>query len=174
MRAIVFSSTALIGLIFTSAVFPNINIAGIAPDIIICLIASITILDKSMVGAIIGLACGLLLDLFFTGAIGFYALPYFVTGAILYFVCKNIRYIDKYLLPVILTAGAYVVKELTFALLSYMMSIDFSFGHIFLRYILPEALMTGAFMLLIHYLFLKIYRTGSMKSKSFKDFKRLL
>ena len=174
MRTLVFSAASFIGLIFTGAIFPNINIAGLAPDIILCIIASIVILEKSMAGAVIGLVCGLILDLFFTGAIGFISIPYFLTGAVLYFVCSNIHYIDRYLLPVILTSCAYLFKEFTFALLAYMMDAGFSFGHMLIRYILPEAVMTGTFMLLIHYFFIRIYRTGAMKTKNAKDFKRLL
>ncbi|MDD5018452.1 MAG: rod shape-determining protein MreD [Eubacteriales bacterium] len=174
MRYLILSAAAAISLAFTGTFLPNINIAGISPDIIICVIASIAILEKSMAGAVIGLACGLILDLFFTGAIGFYAIPYFVTGAILFFVCTKLNYIDRYLLPVILASGAYLLKELIFALLAYMMNISFSFGYMLIRYILPEMLFTGVFMLLTHFIFIKIYRAGTMKLKSAKDFKRLL
>ncbi len=172
MRYLVLFIVTIVNLIFTGAIFPNLNIAGIAPDLIICSIASITILEKNMTGAAIGLICGLTLDLLFSGAIGFYAIPYLATGAILYFVCAKMTYIDNYVLPFFFAIGAYFVKELIFALLVYMMGISYSFSHMLIRYILPETLITGIFMLLIHFIFIRLYRSSSMKLKNAEDFKK--
>lgn len=170
MRYLVLFIITIVNLIFVGAFFPNINVAGIAPDVIICSIASIAIIEKSMMGAVIGLICGLTLDVLFSGAIGFYAIPYFATGAILYFVCSKVNYFDNYILPFFIAVGAYFIKELLFALLVYMMGMSYSFSHMLIRYILPETLITGVFMLLIHFIFIRIYRSSSMKLKRFDDF----
>lgn len=172
MRYLVLFFITVVNLIFVGAVFPNINIAGIAPDVIICSMASITILEKNMTGAAIGLVCGLTLDLLFSGAIGFYAIPYLTTGAILYFVCSKMNYLDNYLIPFFIAVGAYFIKELLFALLVYMMGISYSFSHMLIRYILPETLITGIFMLLIHFIFIRLYRSTSMKLKVSEDYKK--
>ena len=126
-----------------------------------------------MSGALIGLACGLILDLFFSGTIGLYALPYFVVGALAYFISKNLRYVDKFLMPVIFAVGGYIVKEVISSLLVYMLGVEFSFIYMFIRFMLPKALFTGALMLLIHFLFTRLYRFSSMKIKSDSDFKHL-
>ncbi|MGI5848861.1 MAG: rod shape-determining protein MreD [Christensenellales bacterium] len=173
MRFIILFFVTVINLGFAGTVFPNINIMGIAPDLIICTIASMAILEKSMIGAVIGLVCGLVLDLF-TGDIGFYAIPYFVSGAMIFFVRKSVNYIDKFLLPALFAMGAYVIKELLFALLAYMMNAKFSLSYMFIRYILPEAVLTGLFMLLIHFIFSKLYRSGSIRPKAQEDIKKLL
>ena len=173
MRYVILFIITLINVVFTAAVFTKINIAGIAPDLIICTIASIAIIEKSMTGAFIGLICGLALDLFM-GAIGFYALPYFVSGALLFFVRRHITYIDRFLVPALLATGAYVVKELILALLSYMMNLQFSFSYKLVRYILPEAILTGLVMLLVHLIFMKLYKSSSIRPRSADDFKKLL
>ena len=173
MRYLILFLVALVNLIFTGAIFPNINIVGIAPDIIVCTMASITILEKKMTGAIIGLICGLVLDLVFSGSIGFYTIPYFVTGMILYFVCTRVTYIDKVLFPFLFAAAANFAKEILFAIMSYMMGISFSFSYMLIRYILPEALFTGVFMYLIHFLLTRIYRSSHMKQTSLKDIRKL-
>lgn len=173
MRYLIFAAITLVNVIFANAVFPNINIAGVAPDIIICTTISIVLLDNSMAGAWIGLLCGLCLDLF-TGVIGFYALPYFLAGAFAYFVRKNIYYIDKFILPFSFAIGAFFVKQAATASLAYILDRQFSLASMFLRYILPEAAFTGAFMFLIYFIMRQIYRIRSIKRRDSEDLKKLL
>ena len=174
MRYLFLAVTIVIDLIFTGTVFPNINIMGIAPDIIICTMASLAALEKSMTSAAVGFVCGLALDIMFTGAIGFYTLPYFLVGMGLYFVSSRFRYIDPVLLPEAFAVGAYFVKEMIMALLAYMLGLNLSLGHRFLRFILPEMLATGILMLLIHLIFKRLYRSGSIRPKGMEDLKKLL
>lgn len=172
MRYLLLLAVSVVNLIFANAIFPNINIAGIAPDIIICTMVSIAILENSMTGAWIGLICGLATDLY-AGIIGFYAIPYFITGALIYFIRKNINYFDRFFMPFSFAAGAYLLKEAINALLAYMLNKDFSLSYMFVRYFLPEAAVTGFFMLLVHYFMVKLYRLNYMKRKSGRDFRRL-
>lgn len=174
MRYLILFAVAVINIIFTGAVFPNINISGIAPDIIICTISAIVIIEKRMTGAVMGLFCGLMLDIIFTGIIGFYSIPYFATGAAAFFVSARLSYIDRYVVPCCFAAAALLLKELISAILSYMLGSHFLFWHKFVRYMLPEALFTGIFMLLIYYLFRRLYRSVSVRPKNLEDLKRLL
>jgi rod shape-determining protein MreD len=174
MRLLVFALTVVANLIFTGAVFPNINILGVAPDIIVCSMASIAVHEKSMSGAAVGLICGLVLDIMFTGIIGFYSLPYFVAGAALYFVIIRFRYIEPVFVPCAFAMGAYLIKDLTLALLGYMLGRGFSLGHTFLRYMLPEMVFTGVLMLLIHLIYKRLYLSSSMRPKGMEDLKKLL
>jgi len=173
MRYLILAAIAAVNLIFSNAVFPNINIAGAAPDIIICSIVSVAILDGGMTGAWLGLACGLGMDLF-SGVIGFYALPYFFTGAFVYFVRSNFHYVDRVFVPSLFALGAYLLRAGVNAVLAYMLDAQFSLSHIILRYFIPEAVLTGVFMLLVHFIMIKIFRQNYMKRKSDRDFKRLL
>ncbi len=173
MRYIVLAAIVVINLIFTGAVFPNINIADLAPDLIVCTMASIAILEKRMTGAVIGLICGLVLDLLFSGAIGFFALPYLITGAVLYPVVKQISFIDRFLVPMGVAAGAYLLRDILSALLTYMLGSTFSLGHMIIRYILPEMLLTAVFMIPVHLLLSRIYRSPSVRPQNTEEFKRL-
>jgi len=173
MRYIVLAAVVVINLIFTGAVFPVINIAGLAPDIIVCTMVSVAILEKRMTGAVIGLICGLTLDLLFSGAIGFYALPYLITGAILYAVVRAFPAIDRFFLPMAIAGGAYLLREMLSALFTYMLGSTFSLGHMLIRYILPEMLITAVFMLPIHLLLSRIYRSPSVRPQNPEEFKRL-
>jgi rod shape-determining protein MreD len=173
MRYLVLAAVAVINLIFAGAVFPNINIAGLVPDLVVCSMASIAILEKRMTGAIIGFICGLVLDLFLIGVVGFNAIPYLVTGAILVSVVKRITYFDRFLIPMGIAAGAYLVREILTGLLSYMLGNEFSLGYIIVRYTIPEMMITALFMLPIHLLLTRIYRSPSVRPQNPEEFKRL-
>jgi rod shape-determining protein MreD len=173
MRYVMFAVIAVVNLIFTGAVFTNINIAGIAPDIIVCSMASIVILEKRMSGAVIGFICGLLLDMLLSGVIGFYTIPYLLTGALLYAVVRRISYIDRFFVPMLITACAYVFKEILSALITYMLGSEFQILHMFVRYILPEMVATGIFMLLYHLLLERVYRNPSVHPVNPEEFKKL-
>jgi rod shape-determining protein MreD len=173
MRYLILFAISVVNLIFANTVFPNINIAHMAPDIIVCTIVSMTILEDSMAGAWIGLFCGLCMDLF-TGIIGLNALPYFLTGSIVFFVRKSVTYVDKIMLPLLFVIGAYFLREALSALLAYMLDKQFSLAEMFVRYMLPEAIMTGLFMLLVHFVMRRVYSLRAIKKRSSQDFKRLL
>lgn len=173
MRYVFFLVVTIINLILTGAVFPNINIAGIYPDVIMCSIVSIAMLERSMAGAMVGLASGLVLDLFFSGTIGLYALPYFIIGAGMYFAASRIKYIDRFLLPLGFVVGGYFLKEFIMATLVYMLGVKFTLSNMFLRIMLPQAVATGLFMILVHFVFSRIYRSPSMKIKSDSEFRHL-
>ncbi len=173
MRYVFFAAVTIVNLIFTGAIFPNLNIAGIYPDLIMCTVVSISLIEKSMAGALVGLASGLVLDLLFSGTIGLYALPYFIVGASMFFISKNLRYIDRFILPISFVIGGYFVKEIISSLFVYLLGVQFSFSHMFVRFMLPQALETGLLMLLVHLLFLRMFRSSSMKIKSRDDFRHL-
>lgn len=174
MRLIMLAAAVVINAILKGTVFVNLNIMGIAPDLLICTMVSITLLEKNMMGAVVGGICGLLLDIMFTGIIGSYSLPWFLTGAFLYFASNQIRYVDNYLAPFIFALSANLIKELLNALIAYMLGYSFSLPYMFIRFSLPETLVTGVFMLLVHMLFRRIYRSPSMRPKYIDDIKKLL
>lgn len=173
MRYLMLFAVTVINLILTGTVFVNINIAGVSPDVLICTISAIALLEKRMTGAVIGLVCGLVLDLMFSGAIGLYAIPYFAIGAFAYFASIHLQYIDNYLVPCCFAAIAYLCKDVISALLTYMLGTRIAFWHMMIRYTLPGMLLTGVFMLLAYVIFRRIYRTGSVRPKKMDDINRL-
>ncbi len=174
MRYIMLAAVAVINLILTGTVFVNLNIAGIAPDILICCMVSIALMEKNMTSAILGGICGLTLDIMFIGIIGSYTIPLFITGAVLYFASRQMRYVDSILVPFLFAMGSYFIKELITALIVYMLGKSFSLPFMMVRYILPEMIATGVFMLLVHLIFRRIYRSPTMRPKYIDDIKKLL
>ena len=174
MRYIMLLAVAVVNLILTGTVFVNLNIAGIAPDILICSMVAIAVMEKNMTAAIIGGACGIVLDIMFIGIIGSYAIPLFVTGAVLYFASRHVRFTDGVLIPFLFALGAYFIKEMVSALIVYMLGYGFSLPFMMVRYILPNMIATGVFMFIVHAIFKRIYRVPAMRPKFIDDIKKLL
>ena len=103
----------------------------------------------------------------------FYTIPYFATGALLFFVGRRLRYLDKFFIPALIAFGACIVRDLISALIVYMMAVEYNFGHMFARYMLPDAALTAVLMLLVYHIFSKIYQHSMIKYKNTKDFNRL-
>lgn len=73
-----FSVAALIGVCFIlqSTVFTWFNLGGITPNLFIVLTASFGFMRGDKEGMVIGFICGILMDIFFSGYMGVYALVY--------------------------------------------------------------------------------------------------
>lgn len=174
MRYLMLFAVAVINLILTGTVFVNLNIAGVSPDVLICTLSAIALLEKRMTGAVIGLVCGITLDIMFSGIIGLYAIPYFAVGAAAYFAAIRLQYVDNYLVPCCFAAIAFACKDLISAMLAYMLGTQIAFWHMMLRFTLPGMLLTGTFMLLVHMIFRRLYRSGSVRPKKMNDVNKLV
>lgn len=72
----------IINFIFQTTILPNFTIAGVAPNTALILIIIVALLKGKYKGAFIGLAAGLLQDMFFSKIIGINALIFFLIGYI--------------------------------------------------------------------------------------------
>lgn len=136
---------------FDSIFFAKLNIAGIRPDMMLAFIVSFTILEGPMMGALLGAAGGLLMDILFGRALGVYAAIYMVAavGASVFY---GKFYADNVIIPAVTAVIAGIVKDLLMAFIVFAMGTKYVFGGVFVQYILPCALFTGAACLLIHLL----------------------
>jgi len=105
MRTIVTSLLVFINFILQSTVFAHFEIFGIRPNTALIIIVCLSILRTDTEGAAIGFFSGLLQDIAFGKALGFFALLYMTIG----FVCGKLFkdfYRENYLLPLFLVIGA--------------------------------------------------------------------
>lgn len=137
-----FSVAALIGVCFIlqSTVFTWFNLGGITPNLFIVLTASFGFMRGDKEGMIIGFICGILMDIFFSGYMGVYALVYMYIG---FFngKFKKIFYPDDIKLPITLI----VFSDLVYGLLcyfSFLLRGRFHFTYYFVHIILPEVVYT--------------------------------
>ena len=157
LRSVLIIAALLIAaLVLQSTLFRAIAIGGIGPNLLVTAVVSLSLLMGSGKGILIGLAAGLLEDVLFGPAVGFYALAYSVTG---YLSGKLERLIfpDDLKLPVF----AVVLGDFLQALFAYgfffLIRGRFFFKEFLTGTVFPEMLYTAITAVLFYPLLLKIY-----------------
>ena len=151
------------GFLLDAAILPQLAVLGVVPDILICITVSFALLYGCYIGASVGVAGGLMLDILVGHALGFYALIHLLIGVGAGFLSGN-RSADRYLFPSSIAALAVVIKA--FYCILYLVIT----GHggesfvLFWRYSFPGAILSGLIMVPVHLLI----RTRKM----FKSLKR--
>jgi len=169
MRYLIMGLMVLFSVFIMGGVFGAVSLFGLAPDIMLCFMASIAIMEKSLSAMWLGVINGLILDILFSTALGFYAIPYAVCGSLLFFIVKRFRFMDNFLIPMALAAGTFVVKDIITILMSYLMGLTINPGYIFVRFTLLSAVETGALMLLTHILIRWLYKIRALKTLRYDD-----
>ncbi|MCR5254369.1 MAG: rod shape-determining protein MreD [Acetatifactor sp.] len=144
-----------ISFILQSSVFSHFEVAGIVPNLLIIVTASLSVMHGERRGLIVGFFCGLLLDIFCGGLLGFYAFIMMMIGFIngkFY----GIFYPEEIKLPLALI----FVSDLTYGIVIYitlfLLKGRFDFGYYFLKIIIPECLYTMVVTFVFYPLILKI------------------
>lgn len=99
MRILITALTVLTNFILQTTLFLHLQIRGVFPNTALIVVVSYALLRGSREGCIIGLCTGLLFDIFFGTAMGYYAALYLVIGYLIGRGQKNF-YRENYFLPV--------------------------------------------------------------------------
>ena len=139
----------IVAYLLQTAVFSNLRLADVVPDIFIILTASIAYMSGKKAGAITGFLCGLLLDLTFGSLVGVYALIYTIIG---YF-CGYANMIyspDDYTLPMFIIGGAEFIYNLFYFVFFYLLMGKINLGYFSIRFLFPRVIYT-VLVSIIHY-----------------------
>ena len=114
-------------LIATTAVLQStllrfLEIAGVAPDLVLVMVVFLANKNGKMVGQVTGFAGGVVLDVMGLAPLGFYALIYTVLGA-LFGVTRGKMFVDPIFMPVALTVVAALIKALVALLVGGLFAI---------------------------------------------------
>lgn len=140
-KYIVAALMILICFILQTAVFPAAALNGIAPNLLILLVASYGFMNGEKSGMVIGFLCGLLTDIFSGDVIGFYALLYMFTGYI-NGMFQRLFYPEDVKLPLCLITASDLGYGFVCYFLLFMLRNRLDFGFYFMNVILPEAVYT--------------------------------
>lgn len=127
----------------------------------LCLVVTVSIgfLRGKKAGIFTGFFCGLLIDVFFGLILGFYALCYMFLGYLCGFLCDPFHH-EEWKYPILLVTGCDLALNLFVYVIFFLLRGRFHIGMVFLRIILPEAVYSIVFALLIYpflrFLFQKI------------------
>lgn len=157
-RFIAYTLLIIICFILQSTVFRGLAFAGIVPNLLIIVTASLGFMNGDRTGLLVGFFCGLLIDIFFGTVIGLYAIIYLYIG-FLNGKFSGVFYPENIKLPMVLIFFSNLFCSLVTYTLLFMMRGRFNFEHYFKNVILPELVYTilatlvlYPLILLIHYL----------------------
>ena len=132
-----------------TTLFQWLELAGIIPNILIILVVSIGYIRGINESMIVGILCGLCMDLMYGNFIGYYALLYltvgFLSGYSNYFYEK-----DDYTLPLILIGVGDLVYGTLFYILSYLLRARLHVFYYLRRIMIPEAIYTVVVAIILY------------------------
>ena len=138
-----------------STILKKLAIGNICPNLLVIITASFGFMRGAKSGMYVGLTCGLFMDLFWGGLLGFHMLLLVMIG---YFngSFQRLFFDDDIKLPI----GLIAVSELSYGIavyfFSYMLQGDFSFGTHLFHVIIPELVYTILVTLVLYQIILHI------------------
>lgn len=124
-----------------STVFPNLAFGGIIPNLMIVVTASYGFMRGRKSGLLVGFFSGLIMDIFFSNVLGFYALIYMYIGY-LNGVFKKMFFPEDIKLPIALIVGSDFLYNIVIYVLTFLLKGRFQFSYYFLNIIIPEIVYT--------------------------------
>lgn len=122
-------------------VFPSLALGGIIPNLMIVVTASYGFMRGRKAGLLVGFFSGLLMDIFFSDILGFYALIYMYIGY-LNGVFRKMFYPEDIKLPIALIVGSDFLYSLVIYILTFFLKGRFRFLYYLLNIIIPEMVYT--------------------------------
>ena len=155
MRIIVDVLLLVPALLYQSTLSAHFSVRGVGLDLLAVLLASLSIVQGWLYGALGGLICGLILDGVF-GVTGYWSLQYMLFGLAVGLANERIRS-DRWLLPALTVFAAYALKELVPVVYLYLVSAQIGWGYAFLKILASCAVCTAVF-LPVHWLMKRLHR----------------
>ena len=135
--------------------FKGLEIASVSPNLLIIIVAAIGVLRGSREGMVIGFFAGILVDIYFAGILGFYALMYMFIGYIIG-MFKRIFFAEDIKLPLILIMLGNALFNVAVYMFKFMLRGDLSFPYYLMNLIFPEVMYTFVIALFILPIIIKV------------------
>ncbi|SDB30503.1 MULTISPECIES: rod shape-determining protein MreD [unclassified Butyrivibrio] len=145
----------LISFIMQTTVFRVLDFSGIVPNLMIILTSSYAFMRGDKSGMVVGMFCGLLVDIFFGTYLGFYALIYMYIGFIIGKFNK-IFFPENILLPLALIVSSDFLFGFICYVLLFMFRNKFNITYYTINVILPEVVYTALVAVFIYPVLIKI------------------
>lgn len=122
-------------------VFPSLAFGGIIPNLMIIVTASYGFMRGRKTGLLVGFFSGLLMDIFFSDILGFYALIYMYIGY-LNGIFRKMFYPEDIKLPIALIVSSDFLCNIVIYILTFFLKGRFRFLYYLLNVIVPEMVYT--------------------------------
>ena len=138
-----------------SAVFKRISLFTTTPNLLIVVTSSFGFMRGKKEGMWVGFFSGLIVDIFFSDILGFYALVYMLLGYCNGFF-KRIFYDEDIKLPIILIAASDLIYGNIVYVFMFVMRSRFDYFHYLKQIIIPELIYTILITVILYQIILKI------------------
>ena len=154
-RKIIVTLIIIVCYLLQTTLFRTLSYASISPNILIVVVSSFGFMRGRKEGMWIGFFCGLLLDIFNGGVLGFYALLYMYVGYA-NGMFRKLFYPDDIKLPLLLITGSDVAVNLVIYFFMFLFRNRFNLSYYFFKIILPELVYTMIVTIFLYIILLKI------------------
>ena len=160
----------IVSFILQTTVFRALDFGGIAPNLLIIVVASAAFIRGDKAGLLMGFFSGLLIDIFFGTYIGFFALIYMYLGFIVgkfheIFFSQNIA------IPIIFITLADFLYGFICYVLMFLFRTKFDIGYYMMNVIIPELVYTALLAIFYYPIILHLYtKIEEKEQRSAKKF----
>ena len=138
-----------------ATLFQTLSFASISPNLLIVVTSAFGFMRGKKEGIWIGLFCGICMDIFYGGTIGFYALLYMYIGFFNgYF--RKLYYPEDIKLPMLLIGGSDLLYNLAVYFFMFIFRSKFAFDYYLINIIIPELVYTMLVTIVLYMILLKI------------------
>ncbi|NLA05115.1 MAG: rod shape-determining protein MreD [Firmicutes bacterium] len=164
----------ILALLIEGSVFSFFILEKALPDIFLVLVVSLGFILDERRGAVIGLCAGLLQDVIFSSALGYFALAKMVLGYGAGLMGREL-YREQLMAPAVLVFAATLAHEfILYLLVNWLMSSGLPAEWSLSRLFIPKAFYNTAFTLLIYPLFYRFYYRGRQLKSGLQRRRRVL
>lgn len=154
-RKIVIAIIIIICFVLQSTMFKDLSIASISPNLLIIVTSSFGFMRGKKEGLLVGFFSGFLIDLFYGGTLGFYAMIYMYLGYINGLFHK-IFFPEDIKLPMILITASDFACNLLVYFFQFLLRRRFAFDYYMIHIIIPELVYTIVITVFLYFILLKI------------------
>ncbi|MCI9417813.1 MAG: rod shape-determining protein MreD [Eubacterium sp.] len=154
-RKIVVTIIIIICFVLQSTLFKALAIASISPNLLIIVTSAFGFMRGKKDGLLIGFFSGLLIDLFYGGTLGFYAMIYMYLGYVNGFF-RKIFFPEDIKLPIILITASDIICNLLVYFFQFLLRGRFAFPYYMIHIIIPELVYTIMVTVFLYFILLKI------------------
>lgn len=147
----------LVFFLLQTTIGQSIAIASVAPNLPLILVSEFGFMRGQKSGIWVGFFCGLMLDLYYGDAVGFYALLYMVIGYLNGFF-HQMYYDEDITLPIILLTGSNIVYGFFVYVIRFLLRNRLNFFYYFPHVIVAETVYTLLIAVLVYRPILKVNR----------------
>ena len=154
-RCITIGIIIVVCFLLQSTLFQYLKLGGVVPNLLLIVTMSFGLMRGRREGLLVGFFSGLLIDIFFSSALGPYAFIYMTIGYANGFF-HRIYYVEDVLLPMSMIAINDFIYNLIIFFLFFMLQNKLHFSEYLLQIILPEMIYTILITLFFYKLLVRI------------------